>query len=148
MKKTISALLIIPILIFSLFGCAEKIYKLPWDQFCTYRDLVVDLDSDGRLYVIDLLNDLEWRDGVANCACDFTFYTQKQRVGYHSDCGTFIDFTRAKCASVNAEKRTKLNGVLGVDELKGGSKCDHSDTDGDGKCDVCDYPVSALPTIP
>lgn len=113
MKKLISGLLTI-ILLFSLFGCREKTYKLPWDQFCSMGTSTIELNGEEREYIIDLLNALEWKDGTPNCLCDFTFYPQAQKVNYHSSCGTFNDVTRGKAAKATEEQRLALNKILGV----------------------------------
>ena len=117
MKKLISGLLTI-MLLFSLFGCREKTYKLPWDQFCSTGTSTIELNGEKREYIIDLLNALEWQDGASNCLSDFTFYPQAQRVEYHSTCGTFNDVTRGKTAKATEEQRLKLNEILRLDTSK------------------------------
>ena len=118
MRKVAALLFACLTFLFCAVGCVEKTYVLPWDQFCSQGDITIDLDGEERIYIINLLNEIEWRDGVGNCLCDFTFYPKAQKVMYHSECGTFNDLTRGKTAKLTGEQRWVVNGILGITKGK------------------------------
>lgn len=111
MKKFIAAFLT-SIFCFSIFSCAESTYKLPWDQFCSKGLERIELQFEDKKYILNLLNQSKWENDVSKCDCDFDFYTQRQKVGYHSECGIFNDYTRKKHTKVTEEQRLKINKVL------------------------------------
>lgn len=98
-----------------LFGCSEKTYQLAWDGFCyTESGSPMELESADKKYIIDLLNDATWNPELSKCACDFYFVTQKQKIEYHSESGTFNDITSDKSFNVTEEQRLKINNFLMV----------------------------------
>lgn len=116
--KKYPALCLILIFVLCLFGCNDKkIYQLPHDQFCytTGESQVVEMNTQDRRYIVELLNDAEWVNDLSNCYGDFVFYTQNEEVRYHSECGTFNDYTNKKSTTVSEEERYTINQILGVD---------------------------------
>ena len=113
MKKLFIAILTILSFIFGV-GCAQKTYELPWDQFCSKGMEVIELELEDKKYIIKLLNESKWENDLAKCDCDFAFHPQRQRVEYHSECGTFNDVTSGKSTKVTEEQRLKINGFLGA----------------------------------
>ena len=115
MKRIITLILVCTFCL-GLFGCAEKTYTLPYDEFCYSNDgqQTIDLELKDKEYIINLLNESEWIDDLSNCGYDFVFYTQKQEVRYHSECGTFNDITSGKGLQVTEELRLQINGFLEV----------------------------------
>lgn len=112
MRKNVVLLLVV-VFCLSLFGCSEKTYQLAWDGFCyTASDSSIELGTDDKEYIIDLLNSATWENDLSNCDCNFYFITQKQRIEYHSDCGIFNDTTNKKSHKVTEEQRLKINEIL------------------------------------
>lgn len=114
MKKYLAFFLALLALI-PLAGCAERTYELAWDGFCYTAEPYeqpVELDPKDKNYIIDILNNATWIDDAANCASDFVFVTQKQRVRYHCECGTFIDVTNQRSTTVSEEQRIAINAIL------------------------------------
>ena len=116
--RRIIALILISISCLSMAACAAKTYRLPWDQFCSKGMDIIELEAKDKKYIIDLLNAIEWQNDVSKCDCDFAFHTQKQNVGYHSECGIFNDYTRGKHSRVTEAQRIKINTILGVNDTK------------------------------
>ena len=114
MKKIIALLLIVTFSV-SLIGCHEKEYELPWDKFC-YRvndeNNHNDLDIDTKRLVVDILNSAEWTDEISCDEYDYIFSAQKQRVRYHTQCGTFTDETNNKSVTVSENDRIRINDAL------------------------------------
>lgn len=115
MKKLISSILAL-VCVLGLVGCAHQVYQLPHDQFCYSADhsRVVEIPTDGRQYIIDLLNKAVWINDVSNCAGEYIFYTQKQELHYHSECGTFNDITNKRSTTLTPQQRTEVNRILGA----------------------------------
>lgn len=115
--KRLTAVFLSIVFILSLVGCTKTTYKLPHDQFCYLLDgsQSVEIRTEDRQYIIDLLNDASWVDSLTNCACDFIFYTQAQEVRYHAECGTFNDCTNQRSTTVTEEQRAAINQILGID---------------------------------
>lgn len=115
MKKLI-ALVLLLLCVLGVVGCMSKTYELPHDQFCYSVDgaQAYELDSADKQYLIDLLNSASWVNELSSCDSDFVFYTQKQEVRYHSECGTFTDFTNKKSTTVSEEQRATINAMLGI----------------------------------
>jgi len=93
-----------------------KNYKLPWDQFC-YSETdsqAVEIPNDGKQYIINLLNNATWINDLGKCESDYVFYTQKQELRYHSECGTFNDVTNKKSTTLSEEQRVAVNAHLGL----------------------------------
>ncbi len=88
--------------------------ELPYDDFCFTIDpsAAVEINAEDRDYIINLLNEAQWTNGLTNCGSDFVFYTQKQEVRYHSECGTFNDITNQRAMTVSEEQRIKINGIV------------------------------------
>lgn len=97
-------------------GSIATYYEAPDDEFCYSADgtQTYELSADDRQYVINLLNNASWIDDFSNCASDFIFYTQHQEIQYHSDCGTFNDYTNKRCTTVSEEQRNTINSMLGI----------------------------------
>ncbi len=114
--KKLTVLVLTLFCVIGLFGCSDKTYELPHDQFCYSADSAqtYELNSDDKQYVIDLLNGASWVNDLSNCGSDFVFYTQKQEVRYHSECGTFNDYTNNKSTTVSEEQRATINAILGI----------------------------------
>ena len=115
MKKLI-ALVSVFVIVWGMVGCTNKTDELPHDQFCYSADgsQTYELNNDDKQYVIDLLNNASWVNDLTNCASDFVFYTQKQEVRYHSECGTFNDYTNKRSTPVSEEQRDTINAMLGI----------------------------------
>ncbi len=114
MKKYFAFLLVLLSLL-SLTGCAERSYELAWDGFCYTAgayEQPVELDPKDKNYIIDILNSATWANDLAKCESDFVFVTQKQRVQYHCECGTFIDVTNQRSTTVSEEQRIAINAIL------------------------------------
>ena len=115
MKKIITSLFVL-ICVLGLVGCNQETYKLPHDQFCyTETDSqAVEIFNDGKQYIIDLLNNATWINDLGECENDYVFYTQKQELRYHSECGTFNDVTNQKSTTLSEEQRVSVNAYLGL----------------------------------
>ena len=115
MKKLIVLVLAL-VCVIGLVGCTRKTYELPHDKFCYSADgtQTYELSADDRQYIIDLLNNASWVNDLSNCGSDFIFYTQKQDVRYHSECGTFNDYTNKKSMTVSEEQRDTINAMLEI----------------------------------
>jgi len=120
MKKIITLLLLL-IISLNLFGCSEKAsgntsektYRLAWDGFCYGPSgFNVKLEGTESKYILDLLNNSVWENGLVDCDYDFYFLTQRERIIYHSLCGTFNDTTNEKVLKVTEEQRLEINGFL------------------------------------
>lgn len=98
-------------------GCALKIYRLPHDQFCysASTDSVVDLQLSEKKYVIRLLNNGKWYNGIAKCPADYNFYTQMYSIGYCAESGVFNNFTLQCSMTISEEERQILNGYLSTE---------------------------------
>ena len=117
--KKIFALLLTCLLCLSVFGCSEKPYQAAWDGFCyTAEHQPVDMESADKKYIINLLNKAVWETNIEDCECDFYFSLQRQRVEYHSECGTFNDITNGKSTKVAEDQRLKINTILNLDAAK------------------------------
>ena len=118
MKKILSFLLIC-LFSLSIVGCSEKPYQAAWDGFCyTAEHHAVEMESEDRKYIIDLLNKAVWETNLEDCKCDFYFSLQRQRVEYHSECGTFNDITNGKSTKVAEDQRLKINTILNLNAAK------------------------------
>ena len=115
MKKLI-ALVLALVCVLGLVGCTSKTYELPHDKFCYSANSTqtYELSADDRQYIIDLLNSASWVNDLTNCGSDFVFYTQKQEVRYHSECGTFNDYMSKNSTTVSEEQRETINAMLGI----------------------------------
>ena len=115
MKKLL-ALVLSLVCVLGLVGCSQQTYKLPHDQFCysmtTSQD--IELSTEGKQYIIELLNNATWTNDLAKCANDFVFYTQKEEIHYHSECGTFNDITNQKMTTLSEEQCNTINAMLGI----------------------------------
>lgn len=102
--------------VIALASCSDKTYELPHDQFCYSADgaQTYELNSDDKQYIIDLLNGASWVNDHSNCDSDFVFCTQNQEVRYHSECGTFNDYTNHKSTTISEEQRATINAMLGI----------------------------------
>ncbi len=116
--RRIIVLIMLCISCFGLFACVEKNYTLPWDQFCTDETGEIKLKTEDKKYIIHVLNESEWQNDLTDCGCDYTFYTQKQVVEYHSECGTFNDVTSKKSTKVAEEQRVRINSFLEIVNLE------------------------------
>lgn len=117
--KKIFALLLTCLLCLSVVGCSEKPYQAAWDGFCyTAEHQPVDMESADKKYIINLLNKAVWETNIEDCECDFYFSLQRQRVEYHSECGTFNDITNGKSTKAAEEQRIKINSILSLDASK------------------------------
>ncbi len=115
MKKLITLYLTLTILLMTLVSCSGKTYELPHDDFCftVNPSTTVELNAEDRAYIIGILNEASWTNDLTDCGSDFVFYTQKQEVRYHSECGTFNDITNQRAMSVSDEQRVAINNILG-----------------------------------
>ena len=118
--KKIFALLLTCLLCLSAVGCSEKPYQAAWDGFCytATEHQAVEMKSEDRKYIINLLNEAVWETNIEDCECDFYFSLQRQRVEYHSECGTFYDKTNGKSTKVAEDQRLKINTILNLDAAK------------------------------
>ena len=119
--KQIKSLLfaILAFLILVLASGCGKTYELPWDQFCIKIDgsKEIVLSTEDKSFIIDLLNKGNWVSDLTECDSDFVFYTQKQEVRYHSECGTFNDYTNKRSFTVSEEQRQRINEILNVENV-------------------------------
>lgn len=106
------------LVLFLASGCG-KTYELPWDQFCLRiednREILLSAEDKG--YIIDALNKGNWSGSTTDCECDFVFYTAKQEVRYHSECGTFNDCTNRRAFELSEEQRQRINEMLNVRDV-------------------------------
>ena len=118
--KKIFALLLTCLLCLSVVGCSEKPYQAAWDGFCytATEHQAVEMKSEDRKYIINLLNEAVWETNIEDCECDFYFSLQRQRVEYHSECGTFNDITNGKRTKVTEDQRLKINTILNLNASK------------------------------
>ena len=118
--KKIFALLLTCLLCLSVVGCSEKPYQAAWDGFCytATEHQAVEMKSEDRKYIINLLNEAVWETNIEDCECDFYFSLQRQRVEYHSECGTFNDITNGKSTKVAEDQRLKINTILNLNAAK------------------------------
>ncbi len=114
MKRIFASILAV-ITIFVLIGCAKP-YALPHDQFCyaVHAAQTVELSAEDKLYMIDVFNEASWTNDLSKCESDFIFYTQKQEIRYHAECGTFQDITNQKSMTVSEEQRAIIHTFLGI----------------------------------
>ena len=111
MKKIIALLLIVTFSV-SLIGCHEKEYELPWDKFCykvNDENNHEDLDPDAKKLIVDILNSAEWTDEISCDEYDYIFSAKKQRIRYHTQCGTFTDETNNKSVTLCENDRVLIN---------------------------------------
>ncbi len=117
MKRIFIFSLLLFFMFVSSVGCG-KIYEIPHDQFCIYTgeteglSMEISLSLSEKKDIIQILNNGKWANKLTNCACNFKFYTQKQTVAYHTECGTFNDYTNQKSMIVSEEQRQKINAIL------------------------------------
>lgn len=117
MKRFFILSLLLCFIFIGLVGC-EKTYEIPYDQFCFYIgekgefSLGISLSLSEKKDIIQILNNGRWENDLTNCACNFKFYTQKQTVAYHTECGTFNDYTNQKSMTISEEQRQKINTIL------------------------------------
>ena len=117
--KKILVLLLICLFSISVVGCSEKPYQAAWDGFCyTAEHQTVEMKSEDKKYIIDLLNNAVWETNLEDCECDFYFSLQKQRVEYHSECGMFNDITNGKSTKVTEDQRLKIHTILNLNASK------------------------------
>ena len=112
-SSTQSDLFMAFILLLLVTGCG-KTYELPWDQFCIKIDgnKEIVLSAEDKNVIIDLLNKGDWINDLGNCGCEYVFFTRNQEVRYHSECGTFNDYTNKRSYTVSEEERKKINAIL------------------------------------
>lgn len=75
---------------------------------------IYDFAEEGRGRILAILNNGNWTAGMADCKCDIEFVTEKGRIGYHSECGTFIDVIHGRSFTLSAEDKTKFNKQFGI----------------------------------
>lgn len=116
MKKKLCFLMIL-VLALAVAGCSRMVYQLPHDQFCydAEKDSPVSLTQEDKEFIIGLLNSVRWQYDLAKCESDFVFYTQNQKIYYHSECGTFNDGTNRIHAPLSLQQKSAVNAILGVD---------------------------------
>lgn len=117
MKRALITVFAFILLLLTAAGCG-KTYERPWDQFCFELEgelnvnKKVALSSEDIDFILDILNSGTWINDLSNCACDYVFFTSKQEVRYHSECGTFNDYTNKRSMTVTEEQRQKINSIL------------------------------------
>ena len=102
------------VLVLGLSSCAQKEYELPWDHFCysANDESVIELSSEQKGVIIDLLNNGKWYGEIAKCTSDVKFATKRQSIGYCISEGIFNDFTQNKSLRLSDEDRSTINGYL------------------------------------
>ena len=97
-----------------LFGCAKQEYELPWDHFCYSANdgSVIELASEEKNHIIDLLNNGDWYGEIAKCTQDVLFITKQQSIGYCISQGIFNDFTQSKSLRLSNADRKIVNEYL------------------------------------
>lgn len=114
----------------SFIGCAKKTYELAWDGFCysllEAGEVRIILDGKDKGYIIGLLNDGAWQDGLAASEedGDYLFITQRQRLSYSTQSGTFLDLTDNKTLILSEKQRNAVNDLLKNHDLE-----DHEKTE-------------------
>ena len=117
MKRALITVFAFILLLLTAAGCG-KTYERPWDQFCFELEGELNVNKEVALssedidFILDILNSGTWINDLSNCACDYVFYTAKQEVRYHSECGTFNDYTNKRSMTVTEEQRQKINSIL------------------------------------
>ena len=113
MKKVLVVVLAF-IFTLGLCGCAKREYELPWDHFCYSAEdgSVIELSSEEKNHIIDLLNNGEWYGEIAKCTQDVIFATKQQSIGYCINEGIFNDFTQNKSLRLSNADRKIVNGYL------------------------------------
>ena len=113
MKKAL-VFILVAIFILGLSGCTKQEYELPWDNFCYSAGdgSVIELSTEAKDYIIELLNNGKWYGEIAKCTSDVKFATQRQSIGYCINEGIFNDFTQNKSLRLSAEDRNIVNGYL------------------------------------
>ena len=119
MKKALVLILAFTLLL-GLCGCSRREYELPWDHFCYSADdgSAIELSSDEKDYIIDLLNSGKWYGEIAKCTSDVKFATQRQSIGYCISEGIFNDFTQNKSLRLSDKDRKVVNEYLVVPATK------------------------------
>ena len=120
-----------------LASCSFSNYK-PISIKYQNSDYAAYTDGEPKSFLLDLLNNSKWHNGVAKCDCDYTVMMKNMReIFYHSECGTFIDYDLDKSLTVSEEDRLALNGYFTVIMCESNVHC--FDENGDYICDSCGY---------
>ena len=141
MKKLLALCLIFVGLSMPLLAsCSFSNYK-PISIKYQNSDYAAYTDGEPKSFLLDLLNNSKWHNGVAKCDCDYTVMMKNTReIFYHSECGTFIDYDLDKSLTVSEEDRLALNGYFAVIMCE--SNVHYFDENGDYICDACGYDMS------
>ncbi len=51
---------------------------------------------------------------LTECDIDFLFYTQKEKIRYHSECGAFYDITGKRSVAVSENEHALINSCSGI----------------------------------
>ena len=109
MKKIFFIMVLLSLIILS--GCSR--YKLPKEgAFCYYGDSIVELDEEGKEYIIDLLNSSKWIKGLTDDDSDYTFYTKRQTIKYTSSLGIFNDYTNKRHLIISKDDSIVIRQIL------------------------------------
>lgn len=113
MKKLLALCLMLVVLsTYLLTSCSFSNYK-PIALKYQNSDYAPYTDGEPKSFLVGLLDNGKWRNGVAKCDCDYTVIMKNMReIIYHSECGTFIDYDLDKSLTVSEEDRVKLNGYF------------------------------------
>lgn len=90
-----------------------------WEGFYyTTSDFpIMKFQTNGTEYIVDLLDNSVWENGHLSCSCDYYFLKPRQKISYHSDCGTLHDRENGKVSKLTEEQRLKVNSFLENGEL-------------------------------
>lgn len=110
MKKLLALCLMLVALSTSLLtSCSFNNYKSISIKYQN-SDYAPYTDGEPKTFLVNLLNNCKWHNGVAKCDCDYTVKMRNNReIFYHSECGTFVDYDLDKSLTVSEEDKLALN---------------------------------------
>lgn len=86
-----------------------------WEGFYydAESDIPIEFKPGGSEYIADLLNNCAWENGIPDfhpgCDPDHYFLTPRQKIYYHSECGTLYDRENGKVSKLTEEQRLMVN---------------------------------------
>lgn len=73
---------------------------------------VQTLEEADAKFIAELVYSEGWTDETSECDCDVEFMLGKDKVEYHSECGTFSDYSSGKSMALDDELKNAVNDVL------------------------------------
>lgn len=74
---------------------------------------VQTLEEADAKFIAELVYSEGWTDETSECECDVEFMLGEDKVKYHSECGTFSDYSGGKSMALDDELKNAVNDVLG-----------------------------------